>query len=277
MTQATLTKNRRLPVLRLLVIAALGACAQPAPPQSTAPPSDTPPVTTPAPEPAPEQPDAGWTPLLNASLDGWSGWPQGDQGVFRVEDGVLHVLDVPTNTPRRGEGYLASVETFEHYHLRFEYRWGEKRFNASERGGGLLYHVVGTDKRWPRSLEFQIQEGDTGDLWLIDRTSADTTVTSAAGTPQYQEGGVPYTTQPRAYSRLTKSATFEKPGWNQVELIVTGDEILHVVNGRVNNRIANPTQPADGRGRVPLGEGRIAFQAQNAEIMFRNIEIKRLE
>ncbi len=276
MTQATPTKTFRLPVLRLLVIAALGACAKPAPPQGTAPTPDTPPVATPAPEPAPEQPDAGWTPLLDTSLDGWSGWPQGDQGVFRVEDGVLHVLDVPTNTPRRGEGYLASVETFEHYHLRFEYRWGEKRFNAAERGGGFLYHIVGPDKRWPRSLEFQIQEGDTGDLWLIGGTSADTTVASVSGTPQYREGGAPYTTRPRPYTRLVKSGTSEKAGWNQVELIVTGDEIVHIVNGRVNNRVTNPTQP-DGGGRASLESGRIAFQAQNAEILYRNIKIKVLE
>lgn len=142
-----------------------------------------------------------------------------------------------------------------------------------------MYHVVGPDKRWPRSLEFQIQEGDTGDLWLIDRTSAHTTVASLSGTPQYREGGAPYTTRPRPYARLIKSGTFEKAGWNQVELIVTEDETVHIVNGRVNNRVTNPTQPdpAVAGKTVPLSGGRIAFQAQNAEILYRNIEIKRLE
>lgn len=280
MTPRTLGKRIRPPALRLLLLTGLlAACTQPAPPDAAPP--DTPPGSSPPPVPAPEQPDAGWTPLLGTDLSGWSAWPGQDDsvndGVFRVEDGVLHVLGVPTDAPRGGEGYLASTATYRNYHLRFEYSWGEERFNDAERGGGLLYHVVGPDKRWPRSLEFQIQEGDVGDLWLIDRTSADTTVASvSAATPQYQAGGAPYTTEPRTYARLVKGETAEKPGWNQVELVVTGDGITHVVNGVVNIRITNPTQPGGG-GKVPLTEGRIAFQAQNAEMMFRNIEIKELE
>jgi len=137
--------------------------------------------------------------------------------------------------------------------------------------------VVGPDKLWPRSLELQLQEGDTGDLLLIDRLSARTTVASAsAKTPQYRKGGAPYTTKPRSYAQLIKSGTYEKPGWNQVELIVTADSVTHIVNGKVNNRVTNPRQPAAG-GTAPLAAGRIAFQAQNAEMLLRNVEIKVLE
>lgn len=294
-------KGIRPPALQFLLIAVtLGACAQSAPPRDApppdAPPVTAPPMTTPPPEtppvsppptdtPAPEQPETGWTPLLENGLDGWS--PRltqkgGDpKGIFKVEGGVLRILDVPASTWGREQGYLATRETYRHYHLRFEYRWGNKHFAGDERGGGLLYHVVGAavgpDGPWPRSLEFQLQEGDTGDLWLLGRLVADTTVVSAsATTPQYREGGVPYTTKPRSYAQLVKSGTFEKPGWNRVELIVTADEIVHIVNGEVNNRVTNPRQPADGK-MVPLEEGRIAFQAQNAEMLVRNLEIKVLE
>ena len=271
----------------------LGACAQPAPPQDAAPPPDTSPITAPPTTPPvatppvtiPElEPGAGWTPLLGATLDGWSTWltqDKGDpKGIFKVEDGVLRVLDVPKSAWEREQGYLATLERYRHYHLRFETRWGEKHFAGAERGGGLLYHVVGPDKLWPRSLELQIQQGDTGDLWLIDRTTAETTVASAsARTPQYRPGGAAYTTRPRSYAQLIKSGSYEKEGWNRVELIVTEDEIVHIVNGKVNNRITNPTQPdpADARETVPLGGGRIAFQAQNSEILYRNIEIRELK
>ena len=292
------TASRPLVFRTLLIVTLLGACAQPAPPRdapppdappTTAPPAppptETPPVTppptdTPAPTPEPK-PEAGWTPLLENGLDGWSPWltqSQGDpKGIFKAEGGVLRILDIPASMWGREQGYLATDKTYRHYHLRFEYRWGEKQFSGTERGGGLLYHVVGSDKLWPRSLELQVQEGDTGDLWLIDRLTAETTVASAsAKTPQYQEGGAPYTTKPRSYAQLIKSGTFEQPGWNRVELIVTAEEIVHLVNGRVNNRITNPRQPAGG-GAAPLREGRIAFQAQNAEMLVRNIEIKVLE
>ncbi len=64
---------------------------------------------------------------------------------------------------------------------------------------------------------------------------------------------------------------------NRVELIVTADDITHIVNGKVNNRVTNPRQPASGGGTVSLREGRIAFQAQNTEMLVRNLEIKVLE
>ncbi len=282
------TIHNVLPIPRLLLLVMLlGACAQPAPPSdaplpnappNTAPPAPSPPTGTPAPTPDPE-PNAGWTPLLGTTLEGWSPWlthKSDPNGVFKLEDGVLHILDVPKS--KRERGYLVTDEVYRHYHLRFEYRWGEKRFSESKRGGGLLYHVAQPDALWPRSLEFQLQEGDTGDLWLIGRLTAETTVASpTAKTPQYRKGGVPYTTKPSSYTQLGKSGTYEKSGWNRVELIVTADEILHIVNGKVNNRIINPRQPARGGKTAPLEEGRIAFQAQNAEMLVRNIELKRLE
>ena len=294
------SKRIRLSALRLvLILAALGACAQPVPPQETPPPTppptdtpppNTPPAVTPPPDspapppigtPVPEQPDRGWIPLLGTSLEGWSPWltqSKGDpKGIFKVEDGVLRILDIPASAWNREQGYLATDKTYRHYHLRFEYRWGDQHFAGAERGGGLLYHVVGPDRLWPRSLELQLQEGDTGDLWLLGRLTAQTTVASAsAKTPQYRAGGTPYTTKPRSYAQLIKSGTYEKPGWNRVELIVTADSVTHVVNGKVNNRVTNPRQPAAG-GTAPLTAGRIAFQAQNAEMLVRNVEIKVLE
>ena len=290
--------KRRLSSLRfVLLVGVLGACAQPAdtpvtplpetpvsaPPTTlpenpvTPPPADTPPVATPKPEQS-----AGWTPLLETTLEGWSPWltqSRGDpKGIFKVEDGVLHILDIPKSTWGREQGYLATDKTYRHYHLRFEYRWGKEQFAGTQRGGGLLYHVVGPNMLWPRSLELQLQEGDTGDLWLIGRLTARTTVASAsARTPQYRAGGTPYVTKPRSYAQLIKSGTHEKPGWNRVELIVTAGGVTHIVNGKVNNRVTNPRRPARGVKTVPLVAGRIAFQAQNAEMLVRNVEIRELD
>ncbi len=104
------SKRIRPPALHLvLIVAALGACAQPAPPQETPP--DTPPVTappttppavtppvTPPPTDTPEPQQPGWTPLLETTLEGWSPWltqSKGDpKGIFKVEDGVLRILDI---------------------------------------------------------------------------------------------------------------------------------------------------------------------------------------
>ena len=36
------------------------------------------------------------------------------------------------------------------------------------RDSGILYNVQGEQKVWPRSIEFQIVEGGTGDFWMTD-------------------------------------------------------------------------------------------------------------
>ena len=266
---------RRFHLLLLsALLALLAACSQPETHLEPPAGDDPPPVDEPAPQPS------EWQPLFTGSdLSGWQTWfpSQGansdPDGIFKLTDGVLHILDVEDDA--REEGYLISEATYSTYHLRFEYQWGERRFGNADapRGGGLLYHAGGSDKIWPRSLEFQIQEGDTGDLWLIDRTTAETTITPGSDPVQYQAGGEAYTTEAAPYTRLKKSETTDtSSGWNTVELIVTADAIEHRVNGVVVNRITNPTY-----GGAPLTSGQLVFQAQNSEILLRNLELKPLE
>lgn len=243
----------------------------------------------PAADPTPD--NEGWTPLFNGkNLDGWYTWlpstgkNDDPKRVFKAENGMLHILDIPVTGQQQEFGYIARPETFKNYHLRFEYKWGSKRFkprNAMKRDSGLLYHLVGSDKVWPRSIEFQVQEGDTGDFWLLDGVTATTTVTTAAtDTPEYQEGGESYTTEPGSFVRLTKSQTYDtRGGWNRVEVIVTENEAIQIVNGQVNNRGRDFMQPDpnDPKQMIPLNAGRIAFQAEGAEVFYRNIEMKSLD
>lgn len=235
--------------------------------------------------------DEGWTSLFDGkNLDGWYTWlpstgkNNDPKGVFKADNGMLHILDIPVTGQKQEFGYIARPETFKNYRLRFEYKWGQKRFkprNASKRDSGLLYNVVGPDKVWPRSIEFQIQEGDTGDFWLLGGTTTTTTVTSAStDSPEYQERGEPYTSKPGSFVRLTKSHTYDKKvGWNKVEVIVTENEAIHIVNGKVNNRGTAFMQPdpKNPNHMIPLNEGRILFQAEGAEVFYRNIEIKSLD
>ncbi len=233
----------------------------------------------------------GWTSLFSGkNLDGWYTWlpstgkNNDPKGVFKADHGMLHILDIPVTRQKQEFGYIARAETFKNYRLRFEYKWGQKRFkprNAKKRDSGLLYNVVGPDQVWPRGIEFQIQEGDTGDFWLIDGATTTTTVTPAStSSPGYQEGGEPYTSRPGSFVRLRKNHTYDKKvGWNQVEVIVNGNEAVHIVNGKVNNRGTAFMQPdpQNPNHMIPLNEGRILFQAEGAEVFYRNIEIKSLD
>jgi hypothetical protein len=200
-------------------------------------------------------------------------------GVLRIEDGALHVLDLPAADAMQEFGYLATYREYSNYHLRLQYRWGSKKFApraADKLDAGVLYHVVGPDVVWPRSVECQIQEGDTGDVFLLAGTGASTTVVApdTAGDRQYLEGGAPYT---QVDGRIIKGAPLDSlTDWNTVELVVTGSEAAHIVNGRVVARVDSMTQPdpAEPNQRVPLASGRIVLQAEGAEITYRSVDIE---
>src|SRR5204863_1538859 len=71
-------------------------------------------------------------------------------------------------------GALTTKDEFENYHLKLEFKWGEKRWVPREkavRDSGLLYHCVGphgaAGTYWMRSQELQIQEKDCGDYWSV--------------------------------------------------------------------------------------------------------------
>ncbi len=222
-----------------------------------------------------------WTELFNErNLDGWYTVLQGQgrnrdpQGVVKVEDGTMHILDVPDRGQRQGFGYVATRRSYSNYHLSFEYRWGDKRFAPradKKRDSGVLYHLR-RDGVWPSSAELQVQEGDTGDFWLIGGVNVTTTVASTSENPKrYRKGGETYKTRPGRFVPIANSHTNDKrEGWNKVELIVEGDNVTHIVNGEVVNR---GEDLRDGRGR-PLTGGRIAFQVEGAEVYYKNIKIK---
>ncbi len=230
-----------------------------------------------------------WIPLFNGKdLDGWYTWLPSTgknidpKGVFKVEHGVLHILDIPVTNEQQEFGYVATDKEYSNYRLRFQYRWGSKRFapRANQpRDSGLLYHFVGPDGIWPRSVECQVQEGDTGDFYLLGGTVLITTVESLnPGPRKYKEDGVTYETQPE-FDQIIRSGTYDSvTDWNTVEVIVSGDTAVHVVNGSVNNRGTRMRQgdPSDPTNFMPLTKGRILFQAEGAEVFYRNIEWKPL-
>ncbi len=239
------------------------------------------PVNTP---PTDTQALGEWEPLFNGhDLDGWytylpsEGRGRDPEGVFRAENGVLHILGVE-NSGYRDFGYLATERSYENYHLRLEYRWGEARFPPREddkRDSGVIYHVAGSDKVWPRGVEYQIQEGDTGDFWMLGGTTLTTTVeTSRAQEPRYKRLGESYKSRAGDYVRIIKDGTFDSRGdWNTVDIIVRGDTATHMINGQVNNR-AYGLFGTDGDA---LSRGKILLQAEGAEIFYRNIEIRSLK
>jgi hypothetical protein len=225
--------------------------------------------------------DDGFVRLFDGqSVTNWTRFNDPDGAIFKIEDGLLHVLDLPESQPR-DFAYMATQREYQNYWFRLKYRWGQKRFAPrafDKRDAGILYHVVGPDLIWPRSVESQIQEGDTGDIFLVNGTGASTTVVPSVASPerQYLAGGEPYT---QVDGRIVKGSTEDSlADWNQTEVVVTGSESAHIVNGVVVARTSMLTQPdaADATRRLPLDHGRILLQAEGAEVFYDQVEIREL-
>jgi hypothetical protein len=132
-----------------------------------------------------------------------------------------------------------------------------------------LFHVVGPDKVWPTSIEYQIIEGGTGDIILVG--DAALTVAGESKTRgRFNRGGkkVPPGASPYAAGYRDPVMEYENPHgeWNLLELYADGDKVKYVVNGKVAN---------EGSGAKPA-RGRILFQSEGAEVFFRNIELRPL-
>lgn len=278
----------RRAALSLLLGGLLAGCADVSGtplPEAAAPPEETAPPVESAPPP-PLGAQTAWTPLFNgADLSGWTPWleslgaGQDPEGVFKVQDGELRVLDVAQTGKDRDFGYLLTNARHADYRLRLQYRWDSKKFAPREnepRDSGVLYHVNGPNTIWPASAEFQILEGGTGDLWALNGTNLTATVSNPGEQElQFDPLGQSVTTayDRGDYRRLIRAdGVQERSGWNTLELVVSGDEATQIVNGRLAAQASGLRAP-DGSA---LTAGRIALQAEGAAVTYRDIELRPL-
>jgi hypothetical protein len=243
-------------------------------------------------EPVKTSSNRGWTPLFDGkSLEGWYTCLQGKKRdedpakIFQVENGVIHVYKDQAQGAKVPSGFVATKSEYSYYRLRLEYKWGEKRFAgrvAQRRDAGLLYHVAPENRVWPRCIEYQIQEDDVGDCFVVNGTQVDSTVVPDSGPKKlfrYQpsaDGGKPQTFGNGGIVRVIKSSTHEHEGWNKIELIVRGSEgSVHIINGNtVFESKAIRQQSPDKKKWLPIDRGHIALQSEYAEVFYRDVEIQ---
>ncbi|MEJ7559579.1 MAG: DUF1080 domain-containing protein [Pedobacter sp.] len=193
-------------------------------------------------------------PIFNGKdLEGWTkflqkqGVDKDPQNVFKIEDGMLHVSG-------QEFGYIATKKIYKDFHLSLEFKWGEKKYPPRERekrDAGVCYNVEKMDKIWPKSVECQIQEGDVGDLWLVDSVTA------------FVDG---IKTEPKDYAMVMKIRDGERKNgeWNKVEIISKNGKFNFLVNGILVN---------EGE-YVSRDSGRILLQSEGAEIFYKDIKIE---
>jgi hypothetical protein len=232
-----------------------------------------------------------WKPLFNGkNLNGWTVHYASKTGadappassIFEVKNGEIHAYSTQVAGTEQPNAYLLSDAEYKDYVISVEYKWGEKKFLPrleTVRDAGLLYHVYRQiPANWPACFEAQIQEGDTGDSWAV---SSQVTSFVDPKTGRYalpENGGVPVTVgKDGDFKRTRHNRVNEYPGWNTVEVIVRGDHATHLVNGVVNMRVSDlKGWDAATNSWVKMDHGKIALQAESAELFYRNIRIRPL-
>ena len=240
--------------------------------------------------------EEGFVPIFNGkNLDGWHSMAEKTtegSGKFMVdtEEKAIRPYAGMEAGSKQGIDCLHTEKEYSHFILKLEYKWLDKRFKPrlkEDRDAGILYHVHGDlEKIWPRSVEMQMGESDaektkgrytTGDLWVVGK---DIQAMNSRKDGFYTPGAEPVPVGKNAdFDKSYVTVQNEKPHgeWNEITLTVRGgEEAIFELNGKVVNRIGQMTLERDGK-RVPLEKGRIALQAEFAELMYRNIRIKELD
>jgi hypothetical protein len=224
-----------------------------------------------------------WDTWLRATTDsGYSGPYHEPLGlnndplhVFTVHDGMLHVS---------GEvwGAVTYKEDFGNYQLRFQTKWGEKKYAPKDklaRDGGVLFHCTeGFDYAfncWMRSMEMQVQEGEIGDFFNVGGGDAEAQFTKGVKTI-YNETADQYdASEPlvRHPGRIWRSGNFESPKaeWTTCDLIARHSDAIFIVNGFVVNRLFNIYRKDLGQ---QVTHGKIQFQSEGAEQFYKKIQIR---
>jgi hypothetical protein len=217
-----------------------------------------------------------------------------EKNVFTVTNvdgaGAIHVS---------GEVYgaITSREEFENFHLRLQFKWGEKRWPARAnvaRDSGILYCSVGQPNPstgWMTSVENNVMEKGVGQWWSVNGAIID--VEGEIIRPE-MELFIPYKKEGAGEQNIVyrkgKPLITADPGngitpeidmeyvfgnWNTVEVIFWGGNCIHILNGKVNLVAVNPRYQQGNEWRA-LDQGKIQLQSEAAEVFYRNIEARPL-
>ena len=238
------------------------------------------------------QKDTGWKSLFNGTdLENWDMYLGKSLGAefdslaeAAVTEKVFSVVDADGENLIRisGEinGSLATRESFEDYHLRLVFNWGETVY--SRRNSGLLYHSFGEFGlalgTWMPNIELQLMHGNLGDTYLMANTCCETAAVKDDETNQFffTPGAEPLAFGEHANGRSIKKGSDNENSlgeWNTVDLYCFGRTAVHVVNG-VTVMVNNNTGIFEDGVVKPLSSGKIQIQSEGAELFIKSIEIR---
>lgn len=196
-------------------------------------------------------------------------YPGTDTAVIRV-----------TTTTGSQQGNIGTDKTsYSHYRVRVEYRFDVANGNNN---AGLTYHTDETAPRmqnnWPRSIESQMKQSETGSAFSIQQVAFTTRATGTGqGSGYSPTGNVVQGCEFGCNGRWYRGSPLvgSHPAWNRMEVVVRGaDSALHIINDTTVMRLWN-LRLVDNSGQTlaPVDSGGITLQAEGALINYRRWEI----
>ncbi len=159
---------------------------------------------------------------------------------FSVENGVIRCSGKPN-------GYFATKKSYRNYVLQFDWRYarpaGLQQDSDFAGNSGLLVHITGEHKVWPKCVEVQLMNKDAGNIF-----------------------GLGSKVNGKKYADAQAKAIRPVGEWNREEVVCKDGTLIAKINGVV---------VAEGTGADPA-EGSLGWQSEGAEIHFRNLQIKEL-
>ena len=143
-------------------------------------------------------------------------------------------------------GYFATKDSYHNYALQFEWMYEKHHGKPSDGNSGLMVHIQGPGKVWPKCVEVQIWYKDFGSFFTLD-------------------GGK---FNPQRDDRQARDKALKPPGeWNRQEVNCNNGTITLKVNGK---------EYATGIHAMP-DQGQIGWMFEGSPIRFRNLKIKMLK
>jgi hypothetical protein len=184
----------------------------------------------------------GFKPLFNGKdLSGFKTVPAELDKAITVKDQTIIV-------PGKPNGYFYTEKPYKNYVLKFDWKYVRPPGLAddSKFGGnsGLLVHIQGDHKVWPKCVEVQGMNRDHGNIFAIGGAKGNF----------------------KKFADAQKKAIKPVGEWNTTEVTSDNGKLTAKVNGEL---------VSEGTGE--LTEGPIGWQSEGAEIHFRKIEIKEMK
>lgn len=197
--------------------------------------------------------------------------------VFKPEAGTIHVYADAPDQSAQVHYTLVTTKSYSKYKLSWDYKWGTKKFAPYTdlvkypRDAGVLWHLHGdVTQLWPPSMEFQNKDGTTGDIFALYARC--TSPGSATDKTVFAEGGAAVLVDGSSgFVQHKRSENHEVAGdWTTCLMEVDGGTAVYSVNGHIVNRVLSVM---DAKGQ-PVSSGPIAWQAEQAEVYYRNLRIE---